>query len=315
MNSQDLIVAANEERPDLMEKTAAILNVVGKFDPWFAQGILEDIDGVTQHALYKVAASPAAVWGAAVGGTLLSGLLGSVATDLYDVAKRGLTKTRNFNEIMKVNPELRHIDKERLRRSYDALHRYAPEFTADPLLGGTLLSAVAKVPGNEHVVIKDLLNARKNLQDATHTQYRPGTVGIELESDADIKREVGQRTQEIQMEKMRQGFTTQRDLNEAAINVRRDSVRRDHEVNIEGTIKRVARETTQQHAHDLSVRDDFPQQFRLEDYRAKLQDDETRPSVRDRIQAAAFKSDEARFKAQEAHEALEHGRRTRGRGP
>lgn len=253
MNAQELFEAAAEVRPDLMEKTAAIISALeGEGLDVFSAGVLADIEGLTDHTMVKVAASPTAVWGAAVGGTLLSGLAASMATDLYDAAKRGLTKGRNFREIMKVNPELKGYDKTRLQNSYDALHRYAPEFTADPMLGGTLLKAVAEVPGNEHVIIKDLLSSRKNLQEAKHTQYRPGNVGIELETDADIQREIGQKAQQLRLAKRREsherGMAERQYQNNLTLAGRRET----HEHALEGT-KRDHRFETQEHMHQLGL--------------------------------------------------------------
>ena len=71
---------------------------------------------------------------------------------------------------MKANPELKAIDKARLQQSFDAIHRYAPEMTADPLVGGALLKSVADVSGNEAVAIKSIIDTRKNVVNP----FRPG---------------------------------------------------------------------------------------------------------------------------------------------
>jgi hypothetical protein len=131
-----------------------------------------------------------------------------MATDLYDTAKRGLNKGRNFRHIMLANPELKKTDKERLHNAYDALHRYAPEFTADPMVGGSLLKSVIDLPGNEHTVIKDLINARKNLLDSKRSQYQPGKTEIELPDKYDIAADAARRAHEYEMETRRQGFTS-----------------------------------------------------------------------------------------------------------
>lgn len=204
MNQTELLRAAEEADPILMRKVASTLAVLETEFPLFAKQLAEEINQISEYTTEKLAAvqgyGPIARWGAATGGAILSGLAMSVAGDMFDSAKRGLTKGRNLKRIMATNPELKKFDKQRLQQSYDALHLYAPEFTADPMIGGTLLKAVAELPGNEHTVIKDLINARKSLQEAKDKQYKPGHFGIELPDQADIARDAEQRAHQVRME-------------------------------------------------------------------------------------------------------------------
>jgi hypothetical protein len=209
MNTAEILYAAEQVRPDLLEKTATALALLERLSPHHEAQLREELAEITGYTHTKLAAAagygPMSRFGAALGGTLIAGLAGSMATDMYDAAKRGLTKGTNFRSIMRANPELKQFDKERLNRSFDALHHYAPEFTANPLLGGSLLKSVAEVEGNEHVIIRDLINARKNLQDAKHTQYSPGKVEIDLPSAADIAAEAARRSHDLEMAKRREG--------------------------------------------------------------------------------------------------------------
>ena len=98
-----------------------------------------------------------------------------MGVDLYDIAKRNVTKHGNFNRILEFSPELKkNFDKDRLQNSFNALHRYAPEMTADPMIGGSLLKAVAESPGFESTIIRDMINARKSLIDSRTGQFRMG---------------------------------------------------------------------------------------------------------------------------------------------
>lgn len=181
MTTEDILLAAGEACPDLMEKVAEAIVHLEETDKQAATELLGEIDAIVNYASVKTAsAAPSTLLQSAksgalvVGGMLGAGLAAAVATDLYDAAKRGLTKSTNFKRVMEANPDLRKsVDKDRLRQSFDAVHRYAPEMTADPLVGGAILKSVAELPGNEFTSIKAVIDARKSLQEAKHKGYSP----------------------------------------------------------------------------------------------------------------------------------------------
>jgi hypothetical protein len=171
LTKEALVQFAGETSPMLMQKTAAVLAQVERESPEHVSWVARDIDEVAQYTFDKIAAMGAAAkWGLAVGSGIAAGIANDLAGDLYASAKRGFTKTRNFKNIMAANPELKAIDKHRLEQSFDAIHRYAPEMTADPLVGGALLKSVADVSGNEAVAIRSIIDTRKNVVNP----FRPG---------------------------------------------------------------------------------------------------------------------------------------------
>jgi hypothetical protein len=192
MTREEILHSAGQAAPVLMQKAASILAQLELVDPLRAERLATEMGEVVDYTVEKVATTgygPLAQWGTALGTSIVGGVALSMAGDLYDAAKRGLTETKNFNAIMKANPELKAVDKKRLRASFDALHRYAPELTSDPLVGGSLLKSVAEVPGNEAVVIKDIISSRKNLVDAKFKQFRMNAPMLELPSKMDVERE------------------------------------------------------------------------------------------------------------------------------
>lgn len=240
MTAAELLTAAEQARPELMKKVAVAIELLEEISPLHARDLKSDIAEITGYTTTKLAAvqqgyGAMSRWGAALGTSLVAGLAGSAAVDLYDAAKRGLNKGSNFRRIMTANPELKHYEKERLHNAYDAIHHYAPEFTSDPMLGGTLLKSVVEVPGNEYTIIKDLLNARKNLQDAKHTQYRPGTVAIELPSSADIAAETVKRQHDDELAARRHGWDTEGAAAELRAKQQSEVRRRVHEKQMERT--------------------------------------------------------------------------------
>jgi len=183
MNANELLAAAFEADPAAVEKTANALFVLERWESDFADELKNDISHITNHTMEKMAGADWGKFGLGVAGAALSGLGASVAGDLYDAAKRGLTKGKNFRAIMLNNPELqRSVDKKTLLNSFNTLHRYAPEFTADPMLGGQILKSMSEIPENQVTVIKDLLNARKTLREAKGKQFSFGSSKADLNS-------------------------------------------------------------------------------------------------------------------------------------
>jgi hypothetical protein len=176
-----MVKAAADARPDLMNKAAVAMMLLEKESPEFAADLAAEFNLIATSTVEKVAASgPSGMSGYAKGvaGLLGSALAGAVATDLYDAAKRGLTKGKNFNRIMDMNPDLKRYDKGDLKKSYDTLHMYAPEFTADPNMGGQVLHRLVELPQDQHNMIKELINARKNLRDVKRGQFSSGSMAF-----------------------------------------------------------------------------------------------------------------------------------------
>lgn len=185
MNSSELLKAVGEHQPALMAKTAQMVALLGRIEPDFVSDVVEDFNTVLNVTTEKVAAKMPEGWkpyGMAAAGTVVGGLMASVATDLYDAAKKGLTKGRNYSRIMEANPNLkREVDPKALRMAYNTLHRFAPDFTADPLVGGALLKQVAELPQMSHKTVIELIGARGNIQKGKGDYFKGlGGLGDQL---------------------------------------------------------------------------------------------------------------------------------------
>ncbi len=195
MNAEILEMATKAD-PDTMLKTAQTLELIEHFGPEFLPEVFEEFSAIGEVTQEKVAAAVVPSLGAAasalkgldtaarvsmVVGTGIAASLGSsIAADLFDSAKRGLTKSRNFKRIMDANPNLKNevLDKNRIKPSFDALHRFAPDFMSDPLIGGGLLKAMANQPGgNEYQLMEKLISSRKALGELKEKQMRPDWKG------------------------------------------------------------------------------------------------------------------------------------------
>lgn len=205
MSSETILKAIAEEQPLLMAKIAMALKMTEAIDPDFADDTVRQFEVITEYTTEKVAAGWGD-WGKGVAAMGASTLIGTVASDLYDVAKRGLTSSGNFNRVMESNDALKEYDKKDVRKAFDTLHRYAPEFTADPSVGGQLIHNMLQTPLNQHNLIKEFIGARKNLRDVRKSQFGMGNVAYEAPDDYATKHEWAKK-----MEDLKHGRATTRE--------------------------------------------------------------------------------------------------------
>jgi hypothetical protein len=196
MTNEELLKGVEQAEPELFQKIATTMALTERLEPEFVQETATDINDILDFAqekiaeydeLVKTAAKGTALRGVGsfvkdvgmgVGAGIGAALLTSISSDIYDAAKRGLTKGSNLRAILRQNPELADKFKDNravMMNSYNTLHRFAPEFTADPSLGGQLLNAMADSAeaGGQSVMIKDLLNSRKTILDSKKLQFQP----------------------------------------------------------------------------------------------------------------------------------------------
>jgi hypothetical protein len=200
MTHAELLSGAEKVHPDRFQKMAQALQLAERLEPEFAKEASADISDILDFAheqmeaydtkvktaahgggglgghAYSTIGSAARAIGTGIGAGIGASLLSSISSDIYDAARRGLTKSRNYKRIVKENPELEQkYDKADLKKAFTTLHRYAPEFTADPSLGGQLLSALASTASTMggFATVKELINSRKSLIEAKERRFQP----------------------------------------------------------------------------------------------------------------------------------------------
>lgn len=166
--------------PERLEKIATYLDAIEKTSPFILEDTLNEFSVIGGTLMEKTSSltDKALGVGAAVGSAALLGIVGSVSTDLYDAAKRGLTSSGNFKNIMKNNPQLHEFDSAQLSKSFSTLHKFAPDFTSDPNLGGSILHSMVSNPENQLVIMKDLINTRKSLSDIKSKNFQLPRINI-----------------------------------------------------------------------------------------------------------------------------------------
>lgn len=143
--------------------------------------IVEELNGLMKlaldwGALGRGALGTAGAVGVAAGTAALGGIAMSLAGDMYDAAKRGITKTRNYKQMMNANPELRDLPAKSVQKAFSVLHRFNPEFSGDPTVAGAWVKRQATFGEDSFGDVnqmKQLIDSRKSLADTKRLPNLP----------------------------------------------------------------------------------------------------------------------------------------------
>lgn len=167
----------------------------------FKDEILGELDGLVKKAFQMPgwASSAGKSFGggaATVGGAVAAGIAYALAGDMYDAAKRGITKTRNYQNMLAANPELKQMPAKQVQQAFSVLHHFNPEFASDPTVSGAWVKRQATFGedafGNSQE-LGQLITSRKNLGDAKRLPAVPqfGGKGPKGLSKKDLEEQVG----------------------------------------------------------------------------------------------------------------------------
>lgn len=178
MNPNELMEKVAEVAP---EKYAFFVKAASEIKKGpFADEVREELDGIMKKAQGALGAFGAKAGqfglgaakfmggvGAAAGTAALGGIAMALAGDAYGAAKRGLTKSRNYQAMLDANPDLREAPADRVQRAFSTLHRLNPEFSGDPTVAGSYVRSQSQY---EHMQwdpgqMKTLVDSHKSLQD------------------------------------------------------------------------------------------------------------------------------------------------------
>ncbi len=152
----------------------------------FKEEILAEFDGLMKTALDWRSMGGSALKGmgaigGAVGAAAVGGIAMALAGDMYEAAKRGLTKTRNYKAMMAANPNLRELPAKDVQKAFSVLHRFNPEFSSEPSVAGAWVKRQA-VFGEDGLgsmqELKGLIDTRKGVADAKRLPNVPEIKGL-----------------------------------------------------------------------------------------------------------------------------------------
>jgi hypothetical protein len=143
-------------------------------DSPFQEEIFEEMNGLVKSAspmqkvggfLDQLGQGAARTMGG-VGAAAAAGIAYSLAGDLYEAARRGLTKTRHYKAMLKENPDLADIPAKDVQKTFSVLHRFNPDFASDPYVAGQFVRQQARLASPfDTQQLSTLIGARKNLGD------------------------------------------------------------------------------------------------------------------------------------------------------
>lgn len=165
MHTQELMQKAAEVAPreyDFIVKTAGEINA----GP-FRNEILEKLDVIVKKAHNTLMGRFGGAM-AGIGATVATGIAYSLAGDLFEATKRGLTKTRNYKAMINANPDLKEMPAHEVQRAFSVLHRLNPEFASEPTVAGHFVRKQTHFAGDAYgdtKLLSDLVGSRKNIAD------------------------------------------------------------------------------------------------------------------------------------------------------
>lgn len=175
MNAEQILRSANEAQPVIFAKTAEVMKSLEAEDAVIFKETVGEFGEIAGFASVETekTASLKEIGVAATGG-VLAALGTAVAMDLYDAAKRGLTKATNYKRVMQANPDLRKMDKGQVRSAFDTLHRFGgPEFTSDPMVSGAIVKHLAELPDLSPEAAMKLIQGRKGVVETKNREFSP----------------------------------------------------------------------------------------------------------------------------------------------
>jgi hypothetical protein len=160
---------------ELLEKTAAEINR----DP-YRDDILKEMGAIIKKAEARLVESIEKTAGmkvlrpwqehakgmmAGVGMMAAGGIALALAGDLYEAAKRGITRGRDYKKMLAANPDLDRPGKAaKVQSSFRTLHRFNPDFAGDPNVAGSYVRQAIELPGSELNTTQSLVKARADLK-------------------------------------------------------------------------------------------------------------------------------------------------------
>lgn len=118
-----------------------------------------------------------------IGSTVAAGVALSLAGDLYEAARRGLTKSRHWSNMLEQNPQLADQSKTdpMVKTVFNTLHRFNPEFSGDPHVAASFVKAQLEYPDDVGIP-QQIVKSRSEIRNAGGLRA-PG--GIQLRGPLD----------------------------------------------------------------------------------------------------------------------------------
>lgn len=203
----------------------------------FRDEILEELDSITKQAspisqrwadflthnpLAAKALLTMGAGAATVGGAAAMGIAYGLAGDMYDSVRRGLTKGRNYKNMLLADPSLRELPAADVQRAFSVLHRFNPEFASDPTVAASWVKRQAQFPEFDTKSLSELVSNRKTITESKRlpaVPQIPGQKGPKINPERE-QLEMQRLRQDLDLNKQRFDRDTAKDQREADRDIR-----------------------------------------------------------------------------------------------
>lgn len=158
----------------------------------FRDEILSELDSFTKKAsvgemwgrfansnpMASKALSALGAGAATVGGAAAAGIAYSLAGDMYDAVKRGLTKNRHYKNMLAEDPDLARMPAKDVQKAFSVLHRFSPDLASDPTVAASWVKRQANFAEVDTKAVSDLISTRKNLGESKRLPSVPQIPGF-----------------------------------------------------------------------------------------------------------------------------------------
>jgi hypothetical protein len=164
MNGKLLLKVASEN-PENLKKLAYVEGVMSELidDEEFLQEQKDLITNTEKLAFSFGGVGDVAKKGLGVAGLAGAGVIGTaLVNDMYDTAKKALTKKRNYERMLMANPDLEEYPADKVKAYFTSFHEHGgPELSGDPYLAGDFVRQHTEFAGRGMVdSVKKLVDIR-----------------------------------------------------------------------------------------------------------------------------------------------------------
>jgi len=165
------------EMNGIINAAEASLEKVGMEFGTFASGISDAAHAFGRQPLTKY-----------IGSTVAAGVALSLAGDLYEAARRGLTKSRHWSNMLDQNPGLAEQSKTdpMVKTVFNTLHRFNPEFSGDPHVAASFVKAQLEYPDDVGIP-QQIVKSRSEIRNSGALRA-PGGIQLKGPMDAEEQR-------------------------------------------------------------------------------------------------------------------------------
>lgn len=169
--TNNLMSKVAEERPDVVDYMLRTRDEV--LNSPYRDEILGEIQTLVKEAevdwkgVAKSTAKNLGSGAALFGGALATAIAADLASDLYHAIKSGLSRSKNFKNMVATNPDLKKHNPKDVKAIFDTLHHVAPELASNPTIAGSFVKNQLDYAGGIDVqTLQSLSSTEKNVNQA-----------------------------------------------------------------------------------------------------------------------------------------------------